>query len=215
MAGTSGSPTHPREKWLAPHAGVHYAGKRWRSERRANRDPLLVSRILAKHGVRPSRGGVLDAPCGAGRLAAAMGPGHLGLDISRSMLEEARRGGLRRLCRGDLEHLPFPGEAFDVVVACRILHHLDREEDLRAVARELVRVSSRLVVASFWDPWSVPALRRSLLSRKRDPMRRRSHPRSLMERVFEAAGAPVIEYRHSFRFLSQQVFLVARKTGSE
>lgn len=219
------APPRARVKWLAPGAGSHYARGRWRSPRRAGRDPALVEEILERHGVRASRGGVLDAPSGTGRLRDAIergrsrasgdgtAPGgYTGIDVSASMLAEARRSGTRRLLRGDLERLPFPDDCFDVVVACRILHHFHDERDLARAAAEIVRVSSRLIVASFWDGHALPALLRRLgLSRRERPRGRTARSRGAMARVFREAGATVLEFRHSFRFLSQQTFLVAEK----
>ena len=114
------------------------------------------------------------------------------------------------LVRGDAFRLPFAGGAFEAVVACRFLHHLHGEDDLLRAVAELVRVSSRLVVASFWDAASLPAWRRRLgLAKDEGPSGRRAHPKRAIRAAFEAAGARVVGFRHSFRFVSQQTFAAA------
>ncbi len=161
---------------------------------------------------------MLDAPCGTGRLRAAI-EGHadrwVGLDVSASMLE-AMTGEERSAVCGDVEALPFPDDAFDAVVCCRLLHHLRDEEVFRQTVAELVRVSRDLIVASFWDAAALPALRRRYLpALGRRARGRIPHAKAQVARVFEAAGAEVVGFRHSLRFVSRQTFVVARKRGGE
>ena len=244
MAGADDELHEVGARWSGPATAARYAARdehaRWSSGRAAGRDPALVAAVLARHGVEPSRGGILDAPCGTGRLRAVLAgrsAPYVGLDASAGMLEVARspagpgsvqpaRGGPihgeLRLLRGSVARLPFADGCFDVVVCCRLLHHLSDRAGLERVVNELVRVSSRLVLASFWDRASLPAWRRRAgLRRPRsgDDERRVAHSKHLFRELFAAAGAPVVEWRHSFRFVSQQVFAVARKhaarTGPE
>ena len=156
---------------------------------------------------------VLDAPCGTGRLRARLaGRAHLcvGLDVSPAMLETARAAG-QPLVRGDLFRLPFADGAFDAVVCCRLLHHLSDPAALDAAARELVRVARGVVVASFWDRAALPSLGRRLSGRARQG--RVAHRKRDVCAAFARAGAEVRTFAHSFRFLSQQTFLLAEKTG--
>jgi SAM-dependent methyltransferase len=202
-----------RTKWQAAGAGARYARERWRSERRRARDPALVAALLDEH--LPARAGtlLLDAPCGAGRLFATLARRGrtVGLDASPSMLDEARAG--RRdleLVLGDVTRLPFRDSSFDAVVCCRLLHHLEEPQALQGVLAELVRVSRRLVIASFWDACSLPALRTLVFSPARAP-RRRSRSRGELALAFERAGAEVVGWKHSLRLASRQAFAVARK----
>jgi len=200
-----------REKWRAPESGERYEGARWSSAGKRGRDPRLVSALLARH-LRGRGGLVLDAPCGTGRLGAALASfgRTYGVDVSPSMLREARASGVRALVLGDVEHLPFRDGAFDAVVCCRLLHHLDERAQLARVLAELVRVSRELVVASFWDAHSLPAWRRALLPSRRAP-RRFARPRAELVELLEGAGAEVVGWKHSLRFVSRQAFVVARK----
>jgi SAM-dependent methyltransferase len=202
-------------KWAGTRAAEHYARGRFRSTRAAARDPRLVAALLRRHHA-PAAGLLLDAPCGAGRLGRALATSGraVGLDANRPMLEAARdEAGLTRLVEGSVMALPFAEAAFDVVVCCRLLHHLRERAELERAVRELVRVSRRLVVVSFWDAASWPALRVRLgLKRSEGTRGRVAAPRAELAALFAAAGAPVVEFRAVLRFVSQQTFLVAERT---
>ena len=206
------------EKWQDPGSGSRYAGpSRWRTPRSALRDPMLVERILTRYGARPSLKPILDAPCGTGRLRGVLerrGMRWVGVDVSPSMLREARAGApsAPSLVRALAGRLPFKDDSFDVVVCCRLLHHLHDEEEVEAVVGELVRVSARMVIASFWDSASLHAWRRRVgLRRSEGPKGRRAVSKRALRRAFDDAGAEVVEFEHSFRFVSQQAFAVALK----
>lgn len=207
--------TSVRTRWQSDDAGARYAIRRFRDPRAALRDPLLVDRILEMHGVRPSLKPLLDVPCGTGRLRGVLerrGMRYVGTDVSPSMLAEAAAVPDASLVRADAERLPFAEDSFDVVVCCRLLHHLQDEEVLEAVVKELVRVSSRMVIASFWDSGSWHAWRRRMgLRRDEGPRGRRAISKRMLRRVFDDAGAEVVDFHHSFRFVSQQTFAVALK----
>ncbi len=134
----------------------------------------------------------------------------LGVDVSRAMLEQDE--GLR--VQASAWALPFASDSFGTVVCCRLLHHLTEPERRASLIRELVRVSSDLVLASFWDAASLHAWRRRLgLRRGRHPDRRTAVALRVLRAEFEAAGAEILEVRHSLRFVSCQAFLAARKRG--
>jgi SAM-dependent methyltransferase len=204
-----------RHKWQDVGAGMRYASQRWKSSRAALRDPLLVERILDRHSVRPSLRPILDAPCGTGRLRGVLerrGIRYVGIDVSPAMLEEARHGSSSGLCRAAIERLPFRDDSFDVVICCRLLHHIHEPEDVQAIVHQLVRVSYRMVIASFWDSASLHAWRRRVGLRRTEGQRgRRAISKRNLRRIFQAAGADVVGYHHSLRFVSQQAFVVAVK----
>lgn len=199
-------------KWAGAGAGERYATQRFRAGRARERDPRIVDGILREHGVR---GRVLDVPCGAGRLGGVLAQHArqlVGADVSRAMLEQARAADHLVLVCADAQNLPFADRSFDVVVCCRLLHHLRERAQLERVVAELARVSDRLIVASFWDSASLPAWRLKLgLKRGEGPRGRSAIARGDLERAFVAAGARAVEYRHSFRFVSQQTFVVAER----
>jgi SAM-dependent methyltransferase len=197
------------DKWSAPGSGERYAGQRFASGRAAMRDPKLVRALLERHGVR---GAILDVPCGSGRLhqtLAAFGQRVVGADISADMLRasSAPRDAWRACA--SIACLPFRDGAFDVVVSCRYLHHVRVEADLAVALCELVRVSRRLLIGSYWDAASLPALRTRLGWKRAEG--RRAIRRELLEQLIASAGARVIDSKHSLRFVSQQAFFVAER----
>jgi demethylmenaquinone methyltransferase/2-methoxy-6-polyprenyl-1,4-benzoquinol methylase len=102
---------------------------------------LYRRQALQRLGVRPGTK-VLDVATGTGlvaREAAALagGSGVIGLDPSRGMLEEARRGATLPLVQARGEALPFPNGRFDVLSMGYALRHV---ADLHAAFREYHRV---------------------------------------------------------------------------
>ena len=200
--------TRVRNKWQSEGAAAHYSAERFRNDRARGRDPHLVKKLLDRHLAGCQIGATLDVPCGTGRLApllSSLSGFYTGADVSAAMLSEAREP----LVRADAERLPFRARSFEVVVCCRLLHHLDEGRELAAVIRELTRVSSELVIASFWDAASLPALRRRC-GLRREQTGRRPVTRARLEQCFEEAGAEVLGYASSFRYLSMQCFAAAR-----
>lgn len=191
-----------------------------RNLRAIQRDPILVERILERYAARPGLKPVLDAPCGSGRLREVFerrGLRYVGIDATRELLPDDPDGEAAADCVGsvlvgEVQALPFRDDSFDVVVCCRLLHQLDHPEALRAVLAELTRVTHRLVVASFWDSASLHALRRRVGLRRGDGRTaRRAISKRLVRALFRESGAEVIGFHHSFRFVSQQTFVVAHK----
>jgi ubiquinone/menaquinone biosynthesis C-methylase UbiE len=202
-----------REAWQDPASGDRYL-HRWSHSRRARRDPLLVERALARHEIGAGDL-VLDLPCGTGRLrsaVAARGAQYVGADISPSMASAARAAASGRILLAAAEQLPFADASFAAVICCRLLHHIPDPDLLGRTIAELVRVSSGLVVASFWDHASLEA--RLHRWRIRRPSSRVAHRKELIERLFRAAGAPVTSYTAAWPHLSKQVFAIAITYGA-
>ncbi len=204
---------HPStsERWQAPAAGERYRDARFASERARQRDPRLVQAILARLALPPGSR-VLDVPCGAGRMRATIdgaGLDYVGTDVSQAMLAAAPPG---RLIRADARALPFSDASFELLLCCRMLHHIQHEEELARLLDELLRVSARFLVASFWDSGSLAAWRaRARLSRRRHPEGRVARPRRVIAALVREAGGEVLSFHPSFRFVSQQTFFLASR----
>jgi SAM-dependent methyltransferase len=195
------------EKWQSEGVAAHYASERFRSARARGRDLHLVERLLDRHAPRSER--LLDVPSGTGRLAAGLAAragSYVGCDVSPAMLAcfTATR------VAADAGRLPFADDSFDVVVCCRLLHHLPPGGPLEGVTSELVRVSRGLVIASFWDAGSWPGLRRTR-GWRRDETGRRPLARHDLELAFANSGGDVVDYAASLRFVSMQTFAAVRK----
>ena len=166
------TPLPVRSRWQTPEIARRYAGDeghaRWRSPRRARRDGQLIERALRRFASEADMASVLDVPCGTGRLAPLLSTKserYVGIDVSAAMIERARSEGpgshetpgLHAVA--DAATLPFADRSFGTVIACRLLHHIVDDAELRQIVAELVRVSSGLVVASFWNARSWQARR--------------------------------------------------------
>jgi len=149
---------------------------------------------------RPQKGDLaLDVATGAGHVALALAP-HVrrvyGLDVTREMLDQARRLTSERgvtnvdWLLGDAEHLPFADETFDLYTVRAAPHHF---RDVDAFLREALRVLRPERHAVFVD-CAPPMPARDVLhevEKRRDP----SHVRSLTVEEWvgrlEAAGFEV------------------------
>jgi arsenite methyltransferase len=123
----------------------------------------------AEHG-KPRTGEVcLDLGSGRGtdvlRMAEAVGPtGHAyGVDVSDGMVEKARKTAERlgaanaTFLKGELDRLPLPAEAVDLVVSnCTINHAPDKPAAWREIFRVL-KPGGRFVVSDIYSTAPVPA----------------------------------------------------------
>ncbi|PSQ44397.1 SAM-dependent methyltransferase [Halobacteriales archaeon SW_7_68_16] len=113
---------------------------------------------------------VLEIACGTGRfsvLLADRGADVTALDISGPMLQQGREKAAAagvdgvNFLRGDAGRLPFPDDAFDVVVAVRFFHLADTPatfmSEMRRVARETVFFDTfnRYSTRSIYN-WALP-----------------------------------------------------------
>lgn len=82
---------------------------------------------------------VLDAGCGEGFVSSRLSEKYLvGVDISRGALALARHNspGASLAC-GDIYHMPFKSQNFDLVMAMEVLEHLKEPEKAMAEAGRL------------------------------------------------------------------------------
>jgi SAM-dependent methyltransferase len=114
----------------------------WQREFSAGADPEYEEQILplvARHLQGARR--VLDIGCGEGQVArrvATLGAGVVGLDPTLSQVRVARdRGGGPTFVRARAEALPCADDAFDAVLLCLALEHV---EELEVAIREVARV---------------------------------------------------------------------------
>jgi len=145
---------------------------------------------------------VLDVATGTGNTAFALAP-HvrrvIGLDLTREMLDQARRVAAERSIAnaewviGDAHHLPFQDEAFDLYTVRAAPHHF---ADVDLFLREAFRVLQPDHDAVLVD-CAPPAPARDVLhdvEMRRDP----SHVRSLtVEEWVDALGRAGFEVEHA------------------
>lgn len=206
-----------------PHTGYDHWAARYAGE--AN--PVLQLETAALQELLPPLAGkrVLDAGCGAGRvarLAAEGGASVVGIDFSANMLRAAREQlpdpPHVSLARADLSALPFGDERFDLVTCSLVLGHL---EELAAPVGELARVTRRggtLLVSDFHPFGHLLGWHRSYLERGNGKLTeyRIHHHLHLYEQFFDAfrqAGLRLEELREPRIDASVQHFFNPSRTG--
>jgi len=141
-----------------------------RKKRKHAAEMRLIGKALAPLA---NVGSFLDAPCGVGRATILLekhGYKTTGVDLGDGAIEVARREIARHGLNSDiekanLEHLPFQDKSFDAVLCFRFFHHLPTPEIRERIVAELCRVASRYVLISYFSPFSVTSIKRSLRQR--------------------------------------------------
>jgi SAM-dependent methyltransferase len=116
--------------------------------------------VFAAAGLGPGQA-LCDVGCGAGRaaqFAAARGAQVAGLDAAEALLAIARSrvpGGDFRL--GDMEELPFPDAAFDLVTGFNSFQYAGNPAAALAEARRVCRPGGQVVIMTWGPPEGMPA----------------------------------------------------------
>lgn len=98
------------------------------------------------------RSSLVDFGVGTGRLAAPLmqrGVDVVGLDVSRSMISQARDKGVAGLVQASAESAPFRRESFDYAMVVHFMHLLS---DWKAAVREVSRVVRKGLITLVGDP---------------------------------------------------------------
>ena len=154
---------------------------------------LHLGRAIAAAG--PGRTPALDAGCGTGanlQLLGAAGRRAVGVDLAPAAVTLARERGARRLAVADVNQLPFPAGAFDLVLCADVFECVEVDE--RAALAELARVTrpgGRIIVAVAAYQWLHSEHDRAVHSVRR-------YTRARARRVFTTASLRVARARYLF-----------------
>ena len=125
--------------------------KRWST----HRELQLLRRLL---GGQPRSETLLDLPCGGGRLSTAIAPFTdllLEADIALGQILYGKANSScstpRFWMTASAFHIPLRDRSVDAVVSVRLCHHLPVPEERERLVRELLRVSRRFVLMTFFD----------------------------------------------------------------
>ena len=161
---------------------------------------LMADLAGARPGLR-----ALDLACGPGFVAlalAARGAQTIGIDLTPAMLEQARALRAQRnlphtqFLAGDVEHLPFADQAFDIVTARAVVHHLPQPLAVLQEAARVCRPGGRVVIGDHYAPEaSDRAAAMNDIERWRDPTHTLSPKDSEMQALLRAAGLRVAAVR--------------------
>lgn len=117
---------------------------------------VMALNALRQTLARTDAKSVIEVGVGTGRVSLPLqelGWSVTGVDLSTGMLQQARRKGLQRLVRANVEHLPFSDGTFDDAVLAHVLHIFD---DASAALRETARVTRGRIVAFLRSPTVLP-----------------------------------------------------------
>ena len=138
------------------------------------REKNLLESLLRKTGIQEI---VLDVPCGAGRLSPVIAEHARRLfevDYSLEMLKLCRKNAVTYTpftAQASAFQLPFADRTFDLAVSIRLSHHIPDHEGRKDHVREMLRVSKRFVLLTFFGEESLKNrlrnLHRSLGGKKR------------------------------------------------
>jgi SAM-dependent methyltransferase/uncharacterized protein YbaR (Trm112 family) len=144
---------------------------------------------------------ILDLPCGGGRLSPQIAP-FTDLLVEADIAEGQVLYGKRSLSlnipqiwmTASAFHIPFRDESFDGTVCCRLCHHLPTANERQRLIKELLRVSKRFVIMTFFDYNSI----KNTLRRIRQPFDHKPPKMTMtIEEVGRLAaenGAKLVEY---------------------
>lgn len=125
-----------------------YYDRYWSNEGWITRPPLELIELLGGYIGRGDE--CLDVGCGDGGTAGVWLTNrvarYIGVDISETALETARKRGLEVHSIADASELPFEDRSFDVAVCIEVLEHLFEPQRALAEIRRILRPGGRLIV---------------------------------------------------------------------
>lgn len=141
-------------------------------------------RLIGRHMQRLGRSAViLDLPCGGGRLTpafAAAADRVIEADIAIGQIlygrSESRVATARTWMTASAFHIPLRDDAVDGTICVRLSHHLPTAAERERLLQELLRVSRRFVIVTYFDHHSL----KNLVRRLRRPFNRKAPKMTMM-----------------------------------
>lgn len=171
---------------------------RWTKRISTWREFGLLDRMLKNQGRSKV---LLDLPCGGGRLSPPMA--HytdllIEADVALGQLRYGRQHGqvsTRQVWMSASGfHIPLHDESIDGTICVRLTHHLPTAAEREQLVRELLRVSKRFLIVSFFDYYSP----KNILRRLRRPFNRKPSKSTMKVRelqfLAQDCGATLVEY---------------------
>ena len=167
----------------------------------------------------PAEPRVLDIGCGTGSLLRALSPRigrSAGVDVSRGMIEQAKRHASRNLSFQTIDgpSLPFDDRSFDVVVSFLSWRYLDWDPIVREIARVLGPRGRLIVVDMVEKPWELrvaPMLARGIARSIKSKLTLGPQHRALRDLVAQPAWKEMvatnpIRAEHEYRWYLESRF---------
>jgi SAM-dependent methyltransferase len=171
---------------------------RWAKRISTSREFGLLDRLFKSQGRCKT---LLDLPCGGGRLSPSMSRYAdllIEADVALGQLRYGRAHGKVSTSQAWMVasgfHIPLQNASVDGTICVRLNHHLPNEAERELLVRELLRVSKRFCIMSFFDHYSL----KNTLRRLTRPFNRKP-PKSTMKvgelrRLAEECGAKLVEF---------------------
>lgn len=132
---------------------------RWTKRRSTRREISLLNRLLRSQGQCKV---LLDLPCGGGRLSASMSSYTdllIEADIALGQLRYGREQSTVSTPQAWIMasgfDIPLQNGSVDGTICVRLNHHLPDKAERERLVRELLRVSKRFCIMSFFDYYSI------------------------------------------------------------
>ena len=135
-----------------------------------------IENTLVRHylDALPAGAGVLDAPCGNGRMSQFVAQRNdlklCAVDFNPNMLEALKSRNVEaitaRRVRSDILALPLPDRSVDLVLNIRLMHHIADRDTQVAMYRELARVCRGRIITTYWSTHCWRYLRKRILGKK-------------------------------------------------
>lgn len=149
------------ERWAREYdIDRYYAASHWSVRFVEARRLAAIVRLLEA----PRGGDVVELGCGAGHVLARFTGPVLGVEISMTMLQKARRrlGGRAALVRADVEQLPLKTASLTRLICTEVIEHVVDPARLLAEIARVLRPGGRVVVTFPNEPL-IEAVKRCLL----------------------------------------------------
>lgn len=203
---------------------THKFEKHWTERLNNVREQKLVRRLLGTIPKSELIGPALDLPCGYGRLSPLVrevAPRVVMGDWSFHLLREAaaflrqegdtpRHGGF---VRGTALCLPFPDRVFDLVLSVRLCHHISSREERLAYVGEILRISNRWVLFTYFDTDSFKNLSHERRRKFKNKRPKWTLTAAEVAEKAEEAGYEVVESVPLSRLFSGHRYTMLRRDG--
>ncbi|MDP3939186.1 MAG: class I SAM-dependent methyltransferase [Deltaproteobacteria bacterium] len=214
-------------RYNSPEGATDYVGKfdrRWTERINDWNEQRLLRRLLHSAGVEKVPGVALDLPCGCGRLypiVREVADRVVEGDWSFHMLLEARLsassgnspGPASGFVRGTALTLPFIDRAFDFVLSVRLCHHIGEHAERIQYVWEVMRVSGKWLVFTYFDQTSLKNRLREFNRRFNGKRAKRTLHPSEVAALARSAGFDVVRSVPMSRLFSGHRYAVLRRKG--
>jgi SAM-dependent methyltransferase len=201
---------------------LHKFERHWTERVNNWHEQRLIRRLLSSVTLENCNGLALDVPCGYGRLYSTvrdLGMPVVESDWSFPLLAAARTIHARRYgpelaqnyVRATALALPFDSGAFEFVISARLSHHIREREQRLIHLRELLRVSRKWAMFTYFDAASVKNRMHEFSRRFRHKRAKWTLTFAEVQSVGRAEGFEIIRWAWISRFFSGHRYVLMRR----